>query len=310
MICCSLRTLIRKRTVLTRLILGTRWVSHSLTFSPCHIPLRIITTFLTDFSLDSTDSGSHTPRDRAGTDASTPRRTKKRSWSNLLHATNIPPTTRKLISILQQIEKKSSEMRIFSYMNYDKQRSVAYFAVQLARLMTCGNLHSLRRLVRMSCTKYCQVRLNLTSGKVKIDLETFNDFFTVTRDLHPDSVLTCDSTAVVGNTVTCELTYKYTDAPEMYAYLDFIVTNPTLKVLFSGTRSDMLSRKLKVDTMTDGDKKSQLLSMVEAEVELQLSIKMHLFYRFDAVSRKITYIEFNSKVESVSRESNTVSLDV
>ena len=195
-------------------------------------------------------------------------------------------------------------------MNYDKQRSVAYFAVQLARLMTCGNLHSLRRLVRMSCTKYCQVRLNLTSGKVKIDLETFNDFFTVTRDLHPDSVLTCDSTAVVGNTVTCELTYKYTDAPEMYAYLDFIVTNPTLKVLFSGTRADMLSRKLKVDTMTDGDKKSQLLSMVEAEVELQLSIKMHLFYRFDAVSRKITYIEFNSKVESVSREGNTVSLDV
>jgi len=153
------------------------------------------------------------------------------------------------------------------------------------------------------------VRLNLTSGKVKIDLETFNSFFTVTRDLHPDSVITCDSTTVVGSTVTCDLTYKYTDAPEMYAYLDFIVTNPALKVLFAGTRCDMLSRKLKLETMADGEKKLQLQSMIDAGVEMQLTIKMHLFYRFDAVSRKITYIEFNSRVESVSSGSIVVNLD-
>lgn len=211
---------------------------------------------------------------------------------------------------MQQIEKKSSEMRIFAYMNYDKQRSVAYFPVQLARLMTCGNLHALRRIIRLSCTKYCQVRLNLTSGNTKIDLETFNSFFTVTRDLHPDSVLTCDGTTVAGSTVTSELTYTYTDAPGMYAFLDFIVTDPKLKVLFSGTRVESLRAKLKLESIPCGDKKHQFQAMIDAEVELQLTIKMHLFYRFDTVSKKITYIEFNSRVQSVSDGNTTITMSV
>lgn len=238
------------------------------------------------------------------------------SWSTLSSRKNvaksrhvakssaIPTSTKKLLSILNKMEKQS-ELKLYSYVSYDRADSLIYLPSNMARFTTSANVHGLSKMLKQHCHKHCGITIselwkpfNPKEGEPTMCVTSHNaitvpyyvDMFAITRELHPDSICSQQSTEVIGNTIQGTQYYQYTDVPEMYQFADSFITDPAFKQMFTGDRKAILGHRLHLQAQSEA-----VRSAIYALIDAQQSLSVHACTKFIITynnRRKITDLQF------------------
>lgn len=233
----------------------------------------------------------------------------------------VPASTKKLLSILQKVAIKS-ELKLYSFVSYDKHDSLIYLPGIMARYTTSDNVSGYDKLLRQYCAKGCTVTnselwrphlqrpgddlLSFTSHAA-IPFSSYGQVFAITRELHPDSVCGLQSTQVHGNQIIGEMNYQYTDIPEMYSLATTFVRDPGFKLMFTGERTSILSRRFHLNSMTD-ERRAVLEAVIALNEPLGVTAVTRVVITFDPMSHKVVDLQILSLHTSITHNNISYSL--
>jgi len=238
----------------------------------------------------------------------------------------VPHSTRKLLNILKKLkqDEEGPEMKLYSFVPYDKYDSLVYFPHSLARCYTSGNGQAFGKLVSRHYHSTCQasfaeqvivhkpnrrpVTLTITREAGVTPRETL-DLFEASRDSHPDCVCHILSTQVIANKIHAVMTYSYTDIPEMYAATGRNANHPFLRVPRAGDRSALLAKYLQLSAYSPLVQQ-QLMALFGSTDVLVFHVKMNMVYTFQTFpnGHKIVDVQVTAVKNSVEHRGVVYSL--
>jgi len=250
-----------------------------------------------------------------------PKRKRHKRSSNINQRTGIPLSTRKLLSILHKV-KNEPEMKLYAYVNYDKHDSLVYFPTHLARYFTNANINAYARLLTRSCHRYYKttydeqltvqrpqktpVLLTITKA-LNFSRDDSVRMLELTSNLHPDCMCHVQSTRVIGNQIHAEMTYTYTDAPELYYPAGNTTSHPFLRVPHAGNRRAVLSKQLHLSTYPLALQR-QMLLLFDTHDELVFTMKLKVVFTFNPHMDRIVHIVRTNVQNSVQHKNITYTL--
>ena len=242
------------------------------------------------------------------------------------HMAIVPHSTRKLISILKKLKdhEEEPEMKLYSFVPYDKYDSLVYFPHSLARCYTSANVQAFGKLISRHYHPSCQasfseqvivhkpnrrpVTLTITREAGVTARETLN-LFEASRDSHPDCVCNIISTTVIGNQIHAVMTYSYTDIPEMYTTTGRNANHPFLRVPQAGNRSTLLAKYLQLSAYSPCVQ-NQLMVLFDSMDTIVFHVKMNTVYTFQTFpnGHKIVDVQVTAVQNSVEHRGIVYSL--
>lgn len=175
-----------------------------------------------------------------------------------------------------------------------------FFPCTLARLINSGDTPKLRSFLKTHSTKGCDVSLSRDED-FAISMTRFSTMMETTDIAQPDIVVCMHTTKVEANQISAVLYFKYTDAPEMYDYLDNFISDPLLKAIYTGKRKDVLSHNLQLKSLPT-EQQEEITRVLELNKDLQVYGKMELELTIDEVTKKITKFQYIGRLTSISHD--------
>lgn len=172
-----------------------------------------------------------------------------------------------------------------------------YFPCTFARLINSGDTPKLRSFLKTHTTKGCDVSLSRDED-FAISLTRFVTMMETTDIAQPDIVVCMHTTKMEANQIRAVLYFKYTDAPEMYEYLDSFISDPLLKAIYTGKRKDVLTHNLQLKLLPL-EKQEEIYSIIDLNKELQVYGKMELELTVDDLTKKITKFQYIGRLNSI-----------
>lgn len=278
---------------------------------------------VSDISSDSADSLSVTSSQPA-------KRAKKNHTSNRIKVEKdtasevesaVPDSTRKLLSILEKVEK-ISELKLYSFVSYDKHDSLIYLPGAFARLTTCNDVTGYAKLLKQYCAKDCTITLSqlwrpsfqrpndavvCVTSHPAVPFTSYSRIFELSGQLHPDSLCGLQTTQIQGNQIVGDLSYQYTDIPEMYSLATTFVTDPAFRLMFTGDRRAILRRRFHLDSML-AERRAVLEAVIARNEPLSVTTVVRKVITFDPMSQKVVDLQIMSLHTSITHNNISYSL--
>eukprot|EP00388_Colpodella_angusta_P044102 GDKK01061722.1.p1 GENE.GDKK01061722.1~~GDKK01061722.1.p1 ORF type:complete len:296 (-),score=33.48 GDKK01061722.1:55-942(-) len=191
-------------------------------------------------------------------------------------------------------------LKWFVFPSFDKSDSMIFFPCTFARLINSGDTPKLRTFMKTHSTRGCEVSLS-RDEEFANSLLRFATMMETTDIAQPDIVVCMHNTKVEANQICAVLYFKYTDAPEMYDYLDAFISDPLLKAIYTGKRKDVLTHNLQLKSLPN-DEQEKIFHIISLNERLQVYGKMELNLTVDDVSKKITKIEYIGRLTSICHD--------
>jgi len=188
-------------------------------------------------------------------------------------------------------------LKWFAFPSFDKSDSMIYFPCTFARLINSGDTPKLRSFLKLHTMKGCEVSLSRDED-FAISLARFSTMMETTDIAQPDIVVCMHTTKVEANSIRAVLYFKYTDAPEMYDYLDNFISDPLLKAIYTGKRKDVLTHNLQLKQLSM-EKQEEIYSIIDLNEDLQVYGKMELELTVDDKTKKITKFQYIGRLNSI-----------
>jgi len=235
----------------------------------------------------------------------------------------VPHSTKKLLYILQKMEQ-NPEMKLYTFISYDKYDSLVYFPHSLARCCTSANAQAYSRLITRHLHSCCETSfadrvvvcktnrnpITLTTTKLfRMALPGWLNMFEISRDAHPDSVFNVLSTSVDTNRIHTVTMYTYTDVPEMYV-TSMNESHPFMRVPQAGRRRSVLLAKYLQLYLYPEHIQQQFTAMFDSTKKLVFHLKVSAVYTFRTFGscHKITDATHLTEQTSVEYEGTMYNL--
>lgn len=179
----------------------------------------------------------------------------------------------------------------------DEPGSLLYFPHFLAYLCNCGDMDGLTELVKKHFHKKAQVHITGADSLV-VNTTEYLSFLSIADVLFCDLLGCVYHTRVVGNQILSRLYYSYTDVAAMYQHTDSIVADPSLKKLFTGSRCDVLRRRLKLSSK-DHELQTKLAPLIGSTDDLQMYYRADIIINFDEYTHKVLKMDYVYKIKAV-----------
>lgn len=188
----------------------------------------------------------------------------------------------------------------------DEPDSLLYFPHSLVYHCNCGDMESVSQLIQKHFHKKAMVNIS-GSDDISLGLTRYISFLSVANVLFCDLLSCVYGTTVVGSQIHSRIYYSYTDVAEMYHHAGSVVTDPLFKKLFVGKRSDVLRRRLRLNTKS-AELQARLTPLIESDVQLQIYCRSDITITFDEYTHKILKVNSVHKVKSVGHNGEKIKL--
>lgn len=208
-------------------------------------------------------------------------------------------------SKVPNMSRRAEGSVMVAFPTFDKCDSLVFLPSSFTRFMNNGDVPGMTNLIRTHTTKNCDCYFKGHN----VRLAGFFGLNELSTELHPDAVSCVSATKVVNNTIQAKVLTKFTECDTIFNSVAMMKKNdPTFRFLFGdykvSKREDRWNNKVRMMDKDD-EVKEQLMSIVNIPGNLLVYGSFYLTFTFDAALRKVTRIDYDFDVTSLSHAPST-----
>lgn len=204
---------------------------------------------------------------------------------------------------IPNISRRAQGSALVAFPCFDKCDSLIYMPHSISRMMNSGDVGGLASLLASHTTKNCEVFMKGSN----VFLEGFMQLNELITELHPDTVSCVHTTRVVGNTIQATLFTKFTDSEAMFNCVartkakDPFFNRLVGENACGTTRKSRLTKKIEPITTKSEEEKAEMIAVAANNSgDLVIFSNVYLKLTFDDASRKVTRIDYDFEITSLT----------
>lgn len=165
------------------------------------------------------------------------------------------------------------------------QDPVVFFPSAMINCLNSGDNIGLVTLLRENMDHRCAFGLYCCS--TQLSARAFLKFFELMNEIHPDRILTINSSNKVGDHITTSTSIKFTDKRMLFDAIARTADEPALMPLFYSDRANHLKRRLCLPNQPE-DEKRHIAELAESEADLLVFGAIEFHAIINEVTNKVT----------------------
>lgn len=221
------------------------------------------------------------------------------------------PTTKKngtstLKSVIKggkvpNISRRVQGSVLCAFPTFDKCDSLVFLPHSISRFMNNGDITGMAALLQAHTSKNCEVHMK----GMEMMLDGFLYLNELITELHPDTVSCVNTTKVVGNSIMATVFTKYTDSNSIF---DCVARTKKGQPMFDkifgshpcGDRSQRMAHKIEPITNKTEEEKAQMLTVCSTAADIVIYANYYMKFTFDDATHKVTHINFDFELTSLT----------